>query len=1673
MIYLLLRKFCNCVNTSDLCHCTMTLLEDRLTATAVFDPNDELLNNISLWVDQCNSTQLLAIIGTDSPHLIAERLLFLLKHHVNAWYSPVGGNNIMQKQLDVLNMLGPAVNERDFSEIHVRHVKWTFFKDRIRSVIATFQIVLNEEIVDEIETLALRLSQLINSSMELFKAASAIDILSDEDKLQSMTPAEIENLNALSGRLDVSSRKPNMRAFDAFMSASCTHGWRKSHYSFDDPSAPVHIYQQKHLFNPLTDQVFTKTFFFVPVNLSGIDSADAGIRSSVVENVLECLINSSSDPLLHAALVEQGGKERLIADIKRCHEPYRLPDLKCNRHLFLFNDGVYATHFPLHATPEKLLINQNSGESPFHQDFYDGIGRAEHFCYFLDPRIASGVTTVPGSEYPCKWNTKTVSDIPPDRARTLLKVDFEIDGNHFSVDDHVSIPFMRGRYAPTQLLSNVNYTLMSALAAKLSLQNMENPSPHQYALNCQRLRQPPLECFTNRGVCTWRDDGSDAFLNGRAVLYEESNIYRAHQILIDDVRFDSAKLTDVHPIFAGDISRVCVSTEALGSSDRVNAQALLRTTAADLVRQFHLRLFRLMHGRSVPPTGPFKSLTSEDIKKQPTDFMDFVKRMESTVKGDQASSYNELKRCVEHETLFDDYSADTIVKFLQDPNRIQLSDKLPNTFQWIHRDFVELAKAMLDKRSRQPKRARTDSQFEFPMAKYIDMCNRHPHFELSAAFMATQSDHWARDFVHVDDISVDCALPGCVGVCNRERSLFVNARTGKVFECTEKQVRVLPLLEQYRGDGLCPRPTASLTWQTKKICESVTAPNNIMLTDGRRSFRVAFKHRLSGVTKAMLQYVTTEEKKQFGTGRIQERELLLHVQRRLTSELQYFYETGDWTKLGKTKRGRLRRNCSEENQIVDIIDECDQDYVISNFASNPDKVAQVNKDDVECLGSAWRSTTFLRSLRPFDCMYDLVLQERTPSGEWSTSTQYVKLLSTTVDAYHRNETKQLSGTLLNYYFGWRPLKNNIVKATDNCLRSSSPVFGAQKGIRREGRDGFQPKNEDIKRMRKFSAVMFRECLDTGATQRFFPHDKSNRPLDPDKSDLDPSLCAINAFDEDFEKPKRFAEQSSVSIGTFPSIWHPKACDAAGKPLYSIVGILPKTLGIVSTQGPVVVESDPDEKFVHAEHMDKVTRVQLDASLSDDHETTQRTTYGMLGRQMHYGGWDNMQVALLIMGKGETGKSAMVSQLRRVYPEEYIGQLTSNLEPLFGLSPLMRPMKFMALCPELKGQGPLPPTDLLSCISCEQVSAAVKNGRPAVGKIMFNCFFLGNDLPEEWVREGDRGNAMSRRFVVRLFPNQVRRIDNHLQSKAQRTMAPFIIKSTRSYARLCWTLGEQGIYESASDIRGHTQKHVVLGRHYMEGNRKFLERCNKYMSCLVTMKDEFAHPNKFIVLPGSTQTYLSLYRLDDGTDFRSLIDVDNPAHPLSKLLRFLCDGRLPSGEPDLQGAEEYLIYYREIHERLTPLRMLLHIVFLGTLQEHTSAVHELFRQVCAHRDVDLGRTVSEVLHGCDPLYITACSTGDEIEVTCAQCPLSLLNDQCRSYVKSAFQSYMWLKDIDAYRAADGDPRGREKWDKNADAIAAVQKDPELSQFFFATKGLNPCGVLLLLRKYNSPVSIPDL
>jgi hypothetical protein len=156
---------------------------------------------------------------------------------------------------------------------------------------------------------------------------------------------------------------------------------------------------------------------------------------------------------------------------------------------------------------------------------------------------------------------------------------------------------------------------------------------------------------------------------------------------------------------------------------------------------------------------------------------------------------------------------------------------------------------------------------------------------------------------------------------------------------------------------------------------------------------------------------------------------------------------------------------------------------------------------------------------------------------------------------------------------------------------------------------------------------------------------------------------------------------------------------------------------------------------------------------------------MIGRLFYSVGlYDNWQVAPLLKGDANTGKSTVAELVKEMFPAGQVGAITATQEKTFGLESLYQ--KRLILIPDLPKKFSLivAQSDFQSMTSGENVSIARKN-KSAVSNVEWKVplFMAGNYLPDY----NDNSGSISRRLVI--FPFQT------LVTKRNTDLKPTIIR----------------------------------------------------------------------------------------------------------------------------------------------------------------------------------------------------------------------------------------------------------------------------------------------------------
>lgn len=185
-------------------------------------------------------------------------------------------------------------------------------------------------------------------------------------------------------------------------------------------------------------------------------------------------------------------------------------------------------------------------------------------------------------------------------------------------------------------------------------------------------------------------------------------------------------------------------------------------------------------------------------------------------------------------------------------------------------------------------------------------------------------------------------------------------------------------------------------------------------------------------------------------------------------------------------------------------------------------------------------------------------------------------------------------------------------------------------------------------------------------------------------------------------------------------------------------------------------------------------------------------------------WDKWQVVPFLKGVAGTGKSTLGNLLLRIFPQEFVGNLSSNVEKQFGLDTLAD--KFIWICLEVKSNFQLPLNDLQSVISGELVQVARKFKDARTIKWGSAGMMFGNEVPP-WK---DIAGALMRRFVLFMFEQKVDEaiINSNLLEDLHRELGTIIPKVTMVYRRVALEGGSKDVWH-------------LLPEYFKLSRRKFL------------------------------------------------------------------------------------------------------------------------------------------------------------------------------------------------------------------------------------------------------------
>lgn len=234
-----------------------------------------------------------------------------------------------------------------------------------------------------------------------------------------------------------------------------------------------------------------------------------------------------------------------------------------------------------------------------------------------------------------------------------------------------------------------------------------------------------------------------------------------------------------------------------------------------------------------------------------------------------------------------------------------------------------------------------------------------------------------------------------------------------------------------------------------------------------------------------------------------------------------------------------------------------------------------------------------------------------------------------------------------------------------------------------------------------------------------------------------------------------------------------------------VGVLPRSFDVHShylTHGGrcFVVDTGRECFDCNTEEIDHIYRCQKFC----DHDVFY--LYGLKGRLLfRVGEKDRHQLTLFLEGYGGCGKSTIMNAQMGFHPPHKRGVLSSNIEPLFGMSQVMKNGESEVIfCNEVATDLALKQEEWQISTGGEFGSYAVKNGKPCVIKCKAQHMWVGNSKPGF---KNDQ-NQMGRRLGAVLMPYPVRPRDGGIPDVLDRKMGHLLRREVVSYRQFVRATG---------------------------------------------------------------------------------------------------------------------------------------------------------------------------------------------------------------------------------------------------------------------------------------------
>tara|TARA_B110001450_G_scaffold247568_2_gene262774 strand:- start:338 stop:2824 length:2487 start_codon:yes stop_codon:yes gene_type:complete len=144
---------------------------------------------------------------------------------------------------------------------------------------------------------------------------------------------------------------------------------------------------------------------------------------------------------------------------------------------------------------------------------------------------------------------------------------------------------------------------------------------------------------------------------------------------------------------------------------------------------------------------------------------------------------------------------------------------------------------------------------------------------------------------------------------------------------------------------------------------------------------------------------------------------------------------------------------------------------------------------------------------------------------------------------------------------------------------------------------------------------------------------------------------------------------------------------------------------------------------------------------------------------HVGEMDSHEATLIYVGVGGCGKSTEMKVIQSFWPSHHRGILSSNIEPLFGMSQVITAE--VIFCNEVSADLNVKQEEWQTSTSLEEGSYAVKNQKPMRCVCKGQHFWVGNSYPKKF---NNKQGQVSRRLLGVYMKHQVKPRDGGISKR---------------------------------------------------------------------------------------------------------------------------------------------------------------------------------------------------------------------------------------------------------------------------------------------------------------------